>query len=248
MTRVSTARPVTPASERAADWFRLARRLRQETVDREFSPSPSDRVLVVAAHPDDETFAAGATIAAVARLAEVHVLALTDGEAAVAHVGLDIPGLRARRRAELAAACRDLGVRGQTHVGLPDGGLADLPDRIDVALADTAAHLNPTLVLSIWWDDPHPDHRAAGLGALRLARHRHVPVFGFPLWAPHWSDPGAVIDPAKAVMMRPDDQSVSARASAVGRFGSQLEPLAAGFDAVLPRFVLDWTTEIAIRP
>ena len=89
--------------------------------------APGDRVLFVGAHPDDETYGAGATLAALARLGvSTHVVSLSSGEAAFDHVGVAVPDLGERRRAEFDAACGELGVVTSSVLDLPDGGLADV--------------------------------------------------------------------------------------------------------------------------
>jgi LmbE family N-acetylglucosaminyl deacetylase len=186
-------------------------------------------------------------LAAMARVAEGHLVCLTAGEAAVAHTGTAVSDLGGRRRGELQGACQDLGIRSVTHGGLPDAGLGAVPARIDETLEGTADSVATTLVFTVWWSDPHPDHQAAGQAAARLAARRGIPVAGFPIWAPHWKDPSAVLRD-KAVVLTPDAGSRAARQAALARYASQTEPLADGLEAVLPAALLRWTTEIAIRP
>jgi LmbE family N-acetylglucosaminyl deacetylase len=222
--------------------------LRTATPAAAFDLTTADRVVMVTAHPDDETLAAGATLAAVARVAEVHLISLTNGESAIDHLGFEVADLAARRRAELVHAARDLGVSSVQHCGLPDGGLIDVPEDIDTALSAVARERVPTHILSVWWADPHPDHQAAGEAALRLAAHHGIPVAGFPIWAPHWSDPHTAVDPATALVMSVDAKASNARTEALARYTSQTEPLSDELEPVLPAEILQWTTEIAIRP
>ncbi|HJE52330.1 MAG TPA: PIG-L family deacetylase, partial [Tessaracoccus flavescens] len=81
-----------------------------------------NRVLVVVAHPDDESFGLGAVISSfVDGGASVHVTCLTAGEASTLGAA---PDLAAIREAELAAAASRLGCDGTTLHHHPDGGLA----------------------------------------------------------------------------------------------------------------------------
>ena len=97
-----------------------------------FDPSAHRRVVVVAAHPDDETIGAGGALQSLrAADAEITVVVATDGEAAYPGLGAAARGeLATRRRAELAAALRVLGLSGApVHwLGLPDSALADHAD------------------------------------------------------------------------------------------------------------------------
>ncbi len=105
------------------------------------------RLLLVHAHPDDETLTTGVAIAHhVARGDEVHVLTCTLGEEgevippALAHLEGDGPALAAHRRAELAAAMAALGV---THHLLGAAGPGDEPTFRDSGMAGSAAAAHP---------------------------------------------------------------------------------------------------------
>ncbi len=88
----------------------------------------ASRIVVLAAHPDDEVLGVGGLCAGLARRGRpLHVVWATDGEAShpAAPAGL-VADLPQRRRAESRQALERLGVRpaAQTHLGLPDGALA----------------------------------------------------------------------------------------------------------------------------
>ncbi|MDH5671363.1 MAG: PIG-L family deacetylase [Myxococcales bacterium] len=117
------------------------------------SAAPS--LLAFFAHPDDESYAAGGTLALCARAGlRVRVLSATRGEAG---------GDGARREAELQAACEILGVEPPRFVGWPDGGVAQLPASAAVAqLRDALERLAPDVVLTLGPDGAygHADHLA----------------------------------------------------------------------------------------
>lgn len=146
-----------------------------------------DRLLVVAAHPDDETLGAGGLIAtAHAHGIPVSVLVLTDGEAATP----DSPATALTRRRECLTALDALGGASVRFAGLPDARLRDHEARVRAAIALSLAE-DPdarTLLAVPWWGDGHGDHRVAGEAALRLAGAR-VPVVGYPIWMWHWESP-----------------------------------------------------------
>src|SRR5262245_45504080 len=84
-------------------------------------------IVVVAAHPDDETLGLGASTATLAaRGVRVQVVVVSDGSASHPHLS---PAQRDRlartRRAELSSATRLLGVRRPIWLGLPDGAVSD---------------------------------------------------------------------------------------------------------------------------
>ncbi|HXV12772.1 MAG TPA: PIG-L deacetylase family protein [Candidatus Krumholzibacteria bacterium] len=87
------------------------------------------RLLCVFAHPDDESYGPGGTIARCALAgADVFITMFTAGEAGTIGVSkaLARDELARLRRAELAAACEALGVREHRVLGAPDGGVASL--------------------------------------------------------------------------------------------------------------------------
>jgi LmbE family N-acetylglucosaminyl deacetylase len=128
-------------------------------------PTP-ESALVVAAHPDDAEFSAGATLAKWARAGTVvHHLVLTDGSKGTWDPDADQAGLVARRAEEQRAAAAALGATGEcVLLGEVDGELAaDHATRARVA--EVIRRLRPAVVLG---HDPwkryrlHPDHHAAG--------------------------------------------------------------------------------------
>jgi LmbE family N-acetylglucosaminyl deacetylase len=145
----------------------------------------SDRVLVVAPHPDDETLGAGGLIQrAVAAGAVVRVVFLTAGEANPwAQRATELRwrigpaerrGFAARRRAEAIEALQILGVE-ESHLvflGLPDRGLTELllhrPAEIVGRLRTVIAAFSPTLMVGPSCGDLHPDHSATAV-ALEVA-------------------------------------------------------------------------------
>jgi LmbE family N-acetylglucosaminyl deacetylase len=198
------------------------------------------RLVVIAAHPDDETLAAGGLIqAAHAAGADVELVVATDGEAA-------FPGQDGDARAELAAARRGeldraLAAHGLAGVpvhrlGLPDSGLAErageLAERLRPLLAGADAYLAP------WTGDPHPDHAAAGRAAAEAA-----PVTAHGLEYPIWmwvrcapDDPGIPWDRAFHHDLTPGQRARKLRA--VRCFDTQLAPAPDGGPPILPPEVL----------
>ncbi len=185
------------------------------------SLAASDRLLIIAPHPDDESIAAGGVLqVAKAAGAAVRVLVLTDGDnnpwpqrwiekrwridaAARARWG-------ARRRVEAEAALRLLGIDlGDVHfLALPDMGVTDLLMRDDAAVVSVlraqAESFKPTMLVTPAPSDRHPDHSAAFLLATRACAQANadVRVLAFAVHG------DAVEDADVAVVLTPDQQRV----------------------------------------
>ncbi len=226
-------RRITPPAE----WARAVERQRPAA----FDPATFDRVVVVAAHPDDETLGAGGVLRALAAAGvELALVVATDGEAA--YPALDAAArceLAGVRRAELAAAMRaqGLGAVPVTWLGLPDSGLAahqaSLRDALVPLMDGAGAYLAP------WPGDPHPDHRAAGLAAAAAA-----PVtahgWSYPVWMWAWTDPADPSVPWDRARQLPLDAGARAsRAAAVACYRSQVGPGPDGSPPVLAAGLLD---------
>jgi LmbE family N-acetylglucosaminyl deacetylase/glycosyltransferase involved in cell wall biosynthesis len=128
-----------------------------------FAPSDltAGRVLVLAAHPDDEVLGAGGLLALCAeRGSAVRIWIATDG---TAQEGAEAEGAAPygeRRREESRRAARALGVDPPVFGGLPDRGLDPGSEDLRDALAALVAEFEPDLVLCPSPSEIHPDHRA----------------------------------------------------------------------------------------
>ena len=144
-------------------------------------------LMVLAPHPDDETFGCGAMITrARAGGQPVTVVVATDGSRSTASATLSPGQLAAIRTAELRMACGRLGVGAAdiVQIGHEDGGLmARIPDLI-VTLGQLLAERRPDIVLVPCVQAPHPDHRALHLAGVAAAAGSH-PVWAYPVWTWH---------------------------------------------------------------
>src|SRR5215204_513202 len=126
------------------------------------------RVLVLAPHPDDETFGCGGALLLHRHQQDpVHVIFLTSGEAGNWQGGHDQLIFRAHREAEAANALNCLEVREWEFWRYPDRGVAadgQLINRLSEAIRAYGA----TLVYAPSPLEQHPDHRAIAQ-ALRAA-------------------------------------------------------------------------------
>ena len=132
------------------------------------SESP-ERVMVIAAHPDDPEFGCAATVAKwVAAGRQVTYVLLTSGDKGSRDPGLRPAQVASRREAEQRAAAREVGVHEVIFLRHPDG-LLENTLALRRELCGLIRRHRPHIVMTI---DPwrhyqlHPDHRATGQAAL----------------------------------------------------------------------------------
>lgn len=118
----------------------------------------------VFAHPDDESFSSGATLARYAADGvEVTLITATSGEAGETGSAPVTPsGLGAWREDELRRAAEVLGVHHLRLLRLPDGHLAEHGGELFAAIRDVLAEIEPQVVITedIQGITGHPDHIA----------------------------------------------------------------------------------------
>jgi N-acetylglucosamine malate deacetylase 1 len=129
----------------------------------------SRSVLVIAAHPDDETLGCGGAIAKHAANGDiVNVIFLADGVGARSDSSSNAAEQRKRSADK---ACLILGVERVSYLGFPDNRLDELP-LLDVvkALEASSAKMSPEVVYTHHGGDLNVDHRAAYQATLTAFR------------------------------------------------------------------------------
>jgi LmbE family N-acetylglucosaminyl deacetylase len=184
------------------------------------------RLVVIAPHPDDESLGAGGTIAMLSDAgARVHVVCLTNGEAAPCAT----PDLAAVRQRELVSAIAILAPQAEiTFVGLPDGGLGAHRDLLRERLGRLIGA--DDLVLATLAGDGHPDHDAAGAAAADVARANGAELHWFAVWAWHWHDPRTSPLSRRGRRSELTAAAATRRNAAIAEHRSQLD----GSSAVVP--------------
>ncbi len=147
-------------------------------------------LLVVVAHPDDETFGCGSVLLGAAeRGVRTVVLCATRGEAGEVDDDVDLPpaGIGALREAELREAAAAMGVTDVEVLDLHDSGMdgdpapgmlcaADL-DALAATVTDAVARHDAGVVVTLCGDDGHRDHLH-----VREAVRRAVAGTGLPTY------------------------------------------------------------------
>ncbi len=172
-----------------------------------------DSLLVIAAHPDDETLGAGGLIAEFAgRGLPVRVIMVTDGSPD------GDPVVVRRRSAELHAAVARLAPDASIEeLGVRDGAARERRASIERDLTREIAGASASvLVAAPWIGDGQRDHRVVGEAAVAAAAGRRV--LAYPIWMWHWGSPLEAL-PAGAGAI-PIDQT--AKSAALARYRSQI--------------------------
>jgi bacillithiol biosynthesis deacetylase BshB1 len=108
-------------------------------------------ILAFGAHPDDVELFAGGTLAKMAALGhKTGIIDMTRGE-------LGSRGTRALRAREARNAAAILGLTVRESLSLPDGEVAATP-AARLKVIRVLRKYRPTVVLTHYWEDKHPDH------------------------------------------------------------------------------------------
>jgi LmbE family N-acetylglucosaminyl deacetylase len=214
------AKPLAEGGTPLELWTDWGRRL--EPLNIEHCPA----LILVAAHPDDETLGLGATAVKLAeRGVPVQVVAATDGEAAYPQGSGDREKLARARRDELIAAAARLGLARPIFLGIPDGEVTENEGRLEIELEALLAESQAgAWCAATWRGDGHPDHEATGRAAAAASKDTPAVFIEYPIWMWHWAlpdDPAVPWDNARRVPLTKRD--LATKAAALRCFSSQLE-------------------------
>ncbi len=200
----------------------------------EWAPPAGSPIVVVAAHPDDETFGAGGLIHTCAQAGHpITVITVTDGEGA--RTDLRDPGVIRRRELRAALSCLS-GRYIQWHrLGMPDGNVIAHEAFVERAIK-TRLPAEATLI-SPFERDGHPDHETVGRLCLTIGQRRGTTVLRYPIWAWHNSSPPLWRN-SDFVRFELNAEAQLAKARAIRCFASQLD--ASLSPAVMPPHVLSY--------
>lgn len=111
-------------------------------------------LLVFGPHPDDIEIGLGAAVASHSEAG--YTVGLCD----LTRAELSSNGTPDQRRIEADAAAQVLGAAWRENLGWPDGGITQTPELVRSAV-DVIRRHRPRAIALPYWDDRHPDHRAA---------------------------------------------------------------------------------------
>ncbi|WP_411701383.1 bifunctional PIG-L family deacetylase/class I SAM-dependent methyltransferase, partial [Conyzicola sp.] len=187
-----------------------------------------EHLVVVAAHPDDETLGAGAMIAECGlRDIPITVVIVTDGGASHPDSPTITPDeLRRLRAAEARLAVHRLAPDAAVHLlGFPDGAVERSRAAIATALADLLPETS-ALVVAPWRGDEHVDHRVVGEICAELAAAGSLSLLEYPIWLWHWAAPDdAAVPWNRFVELSPRAEALAHKKNAIAAYASQAEPL-----------------------
>lgn len=143
-------------------------------------PLLGKKLLVITAHPDDESYVMAGTLAANAKAGgQAMLVCATYGEKGISHLAKPMSAriLAKRRQQELHAACSALHVSRVCICNLPDGRLAQRITAFTRKISQTIKSYSPDIVMSFGpcGITGHKDHIAAGKVGQQLAKKLHLP-------------------------------------------------------------------------
>ncbi len=180
----------------------------------------AERVLALAAHPDDEVLGAAGLLAFFAESAEaVRVVVLTGGEAQEERgEGSSDPDIRRREAREAGA---ELGITDYVFENLPDRALSGRKRDLAKLLRDHVSSFRPDAIVLPSPCEIHPDHRAvaeAGYGLVAGMRAADAEFESYRLLRLVFYEVTQPILPNALVPLGPRAEK---KARAVGKFVSQ---------------------------
>ena len=120
-----------------------------------------NKVLVIAAHPDDEVLGCGGIMAKLAANGcEVNVLIVTDGSSSQYADSDDLQQIIENKKQETWNCAQTLGVNQVYYGGLPDMRLDTVPHTaINKAIESAIDKLKPDTIFTHFWGDVNMDHQ-----------------------------------------------------------------------------------------
>ena len=115
-----------------------------------------EKVLVICAHPDDETLGIGGTLALhAAKKDKISILIVADGETSrTKNIGIE------KRQQQAIDACKILGINDVEFLNYEDQKLDSIPLLdLNKKIETKIKKINPTMLYTHFWADLNKDHR-----------------------------------------------------------------------------------------
>lgn len=130
------------------------------------------KILVIAAHPDDEVLGMGGTIAKLVKEGNmVDVLIVTDGSSSQYHDSDHLAEIIEAKKMETRNCADVLGVRDIYYGELPDMKLDTIPHtKINQVIEDVIDKVQPDTVFTHFWGDVNCDHQNVYKSTLVVVR------------------------------------------------------------------------------
>ncbi|GAA1344832.1 bifunctional PIG-L family deacetylase/class I SAM-dependent methyltransferase [Arthrobacter roseus] len=211
-----------------ADWLKSPRISGMLALDIDWTSV--EKLIVVAAHPDDETLgAAGLLQRATSHNVAIDVIVATLGENSHPFSPTHTPKqLAVRRAVEFEDAVTVLAPLAHHRVlDLPDGQLAEHFSQLEHELTAAAGvGGTSTVIVAPWSADGHTDHDAVGAAAAKAAAATGSVLLEYPIWWWHWGSPtdDRMAWPAlRKLELRENEQTL--KAVAISKHTTQMSPL-----------------------
>ncbi len=222
--------------------FRIGLRLRS----RPFPYEEVGTVVVIAPHPDDESFGCGGTLAIMARRqAVLNLVFLTDGSAShPGHPTVSPSEIAQRRRDEARRAAGVLGLPWERveFLDVRDGTLSHLDAEsiqgLEARIGALLARARPTSIFLTCRRDGRAEHEAAFTRvthAIEVSGLR-ARILEYPVWS--WWNPALLLGPMRKCrrVWRADCRStLDSKARALALYASQTLPIAPEVSPALPQ-------------
>lgn len=119
------------------------------------------KILVIAAHPDDEVLGVGGTIAKLSREGnEVNILIVTDGSSSQYSNNIHLVDIIKNKANETKECAKILGIKNIFYGQLPDMKLDTIPHiEINRAIEQIINEIQPDTVFTHFWGDVNIDHQ-----------------------------------------------------------------------------------------
>lgn len=144
-----------------------------------------ENVLVLCAHPDDEVFGVGGTIAKYVREGiKVTSVIFSYGEKSLPWLKPE-EVVKIRKRESLRAA-KVIGTSNTIFLGLAEGKIRKASNLVQKELKDIIKRINPDKIFTHSLDDPHADHRAVHKLVMLILKEVKYDgsLYAFDVWNP----------------------------------------------------------------